>query len=161
MLPSKAWLQSAAKDAAMLRWAINDFFPPAVRGPGGGRNGGSGGARTEDIAVGDNHPNPRGEHAAWVVSTRDAPSTGEGGAGVGNNDRRGAAIDVLSAMKDTEVEQGTEGGGKGGTGKVEPRTGDAIAMPPSLLPQLLRLRRKTNGGQGSSSLPMAPLQPRQ
>jgi hypothetical protein len=43
--------------------------------------------------------------------------------------RRGAAIDAPSTSKDTEVGQGTEGGGKGGMGKEEPRTADAIAMP--------------------------------
>jgi hypothetical protein len=70
--PSEAWLRSTAKDAAMLQWAIDDFFPLAAQGPGGGRNGGSrgssrggcGGARTENAAAGDNRLNPRGEHAA-------------------------------------------------------------------------------------------------
>jgi hypothetical protein len=106
-LPSEAWLRSTADDAAMLRWAIDDFFPLAARGPGGGRNGGSGGgsggARTENAAAGDDRLNPRGEHAAWVAFTRDAPSTGEGGAGMDNDNGRGAAIDPPSATKDTEV----------------------------------------------------------
>ncbi len=78
-----------------------------MQGPGGSRNGGSGGggdgARTENAAAGDNHLNPQAEHAAWVAFTRDAPSMGKGGAGVDNNDGRGAAIDALSTRKDTEV----------------------------------------------------------
>jgi hypothetical protein len=85
-LPSEAWLWLVANDGTtMLRRAIKEFFPPVARGPGGSRNGGSrggdGGARTEDAAAGDNHPNPRGEHATWVVFARDAPSTGEDGVG--------------------------------------------------------------------------------
>jgi hypothetical protein len=43
--------------------------------------------------------------------------TGEGGAGADNDDGRGAAINTLSATKDTEVGQGKEGRGKGGWGR--------------------------------------------
>jgi hypothetical protein len=49
--------------------------------------------------------------------------------GADNNDRRGAAIDVPSTTKYTEVERGTKGGGKVETGKEEPRTADTFAMP--------------------------------
>jgi hypothetical protein len=117
----------------MLWWAIDNFFPLAVRGLGGSRNGGGGGgggrARTKDAAVGEDRPNPWGEHATWVAFARDVPSTGEGGMGVDNNDRRGAAINAPSATKDTEVGQGKEGGQKGGMEKEEPRTADSVAMP--------------------------------
>ncbi len=78
-----------------------------MRGPGGGRNGSSRGgnsrARTEDVAAGDNHPNPRRRHAAWVAFARDAPSTGEDGVGADNGDGRGTVIDAPSTTKDTEV----------------------------------------------------------
>jgi hypothetical protein len=81
------------------------------------------------VTSGVNYLNPQGEHAAWVALTRDASSMGEGRVGADNNDGRGTAINVPSAMKDTEVRQGTEGGGKGGTRKEEPRTADAFATP--------------------------------
>jgi hypothetical protein len=44
LLPSKAWLQSAANGTTMLQWEINTFFPLAAWGPGDGRNGGGGGS---------------------------------------------------------------------------------------------------------------------
>jgi hypothetical protein len=64
---------------------------------------------------------------------------GEGRAGVDNNDRCGAAINVPSATKDTEVGQGTEGGGKGRPVKEESRTANAIAMPPVVATMVVAL----------------------
>jgi hypothetical protein len=88
--------------------------------------------------------------------------TGEGRAGADNNNGPGTAVDAPSRTKDTEVGQKTEREGKGGMRKEEPRTADAVAMPAAIAKTLLlRLRKKTNGGWGSSSLPMAPLWPRQ
>ncbi len=165
MLPPKAWLQSAAEGAPMLRWAIDEFFPLEAQGPGGSRNGcsggGGGGARTEDAGAGDDHPNPRGEHATWVAFARDAPSTGEDGAGTDNNDGCGSAINAPSATKNTDVGRGTEGGGKWGRGRKSRGQRMLLQFQPSSPLRLSCLRRKTNGGWGSFLPPMALLQPRQ
>ncbi len=83
--------------------------------------------------------------------------TGEGGAGMDNNNGPGAAINAQYATKDKEVGQGTEGGGKGGTGKEDPRQRTPSQRPPSLPPRLSRLRREMSGGWGMSYPPMAPL----
>jgi hypothetical protein len=82
---------------------------------------------------------------------------GEGGAEADNNNNPDAVINVLSTTKDTEVGQETEGGGKGGMGKEEPRTADVVATPAVVATTVVALEEKTNGGQWSSSPPIAPL----
>jgi hypothetical protein len=95
---------------------------------------------------------------------------GGGGAGA-DIDGRGAAINAPSATKDTEVGQGTEGRGKGGTGKEEPRTVDAIAMPTIIAAAVVALEEEnkwragelltTYGSIANKTKKMQPLQSQQ
>jgi hypothetical protein len=97
--------------------------------------------------------------------------TGEGGVGADNDDGRGAAINAPSTTKDTEVGQGTEGGGKRGMGKDEPRTVDAVAMPTIVAAAVVALEEENKrragelltayGSIATKTMTMQPLQRQQ
>ncbi len=68
--------------------------------------------------------------------------------GVDNNNRHSTAINAPSTTKDTEVGQETEGGGKVGAGKEEPRTADAIATPAVVAAPVIALEEENKWRAG-------------
>ncbi len=75
--------------------------------------------------------------------------TKEGRVGADNAGGHGAAIDVPSATKDTELGKGQRGEERWGRLRKSQEQRTPLQYPPSLLPQSSHLRRITNGGRGS------------